>query len=79
MTVLAGCANPKNSIDIKDTGDIDQQSTPDLRVPAEWEPQEAIWMQWPGYWEKDYEITFVDSGKIEDLMYGNRFGRKTLR
>ena len=26
------------------------------RVPAEWEPQEAIWMQWPGYWEKDYEI-----------------------
>ena len=29
------------------------------RVPAEWEPQEAIWMQWPGYWEKDYEITFA--------------------
>jgi hypothetical protein len=23
------------------------------RVPAEWEPQEAIWMQWPGYLEKD--------------------------
>ncbi|MDB9976199.1 agmatine deiminase family protein, partial [Candidatus Thioglobus sp.] len=22
------------------------------RVPAEWETQEAIWMQWPGYWEK---------------------------
>ena len=33
------------------------------RVPAEFEPQEAIWMQWPGYWEKDYEITFAkDSG-----------------
>ena len=29
------------------------------RVPAEFEPQEAIWMQWPGYWEKDYEITFA--------------------
>ena len=29
------------------------------RVPAEWEPQEAIWMQWPGYWEKDYEMTFA--------------------
>ena len=29
------------------------------RVPAEWEPQEAIWMQWPGYWEKDYELTFA--------------------
>ena len=24
------------------------------RVPAEWEPQEAIWMQWPGFWEKSY-------------------------
>ena len=23
------------------------------RVPAEWEPQEATWMQWLGYWEKD--------------------------
>ena len=35
------------------------------RVPAEFEPQEAIWMQWPGYWEKDYEITFV---KIADII-----------
>ena len=35
------------------------------RVPAEWEPQEAIWMQWPGYWEKDYEITFA---KITEIV-----------
>ena len=35
------------------------------RVPAEWEPQEAIWMQWPGYWEKDYEITFA---KITEII-----------
>ena len=35
------------------------------RVPAEWEPQEAIWMQWPGYWEKDYEITFA---RIADII-----------
>ena len=35
------------------------------RVPAEWEPQEAIWMQWPGYWEKDYEVTFA---KIADII-----------
>ena len=34
------------------------------RVPAEWEPQEAIWMQWPGYWEKDYEITFAKIASI---------------
>ena len=35
------------------------------RVPAEWEPQEAIWMQWPGYWEKDYEMTFA---KITNII-----------
>ena len=35
------------------------------RVPAEWEPQEAIWMQWPGYWEKDYELTFA---KMADII-----------
>ena len=35
------------------------------RVPAEWEPQEAIWMQWPGLWEKDYEETFA---KIADII-----------
>ena len=29
------------------------------RVPAEWEPQEAIWLQWPGYWEKDFEQTIA--------------------
>ena len=34
------------------------------RVPAEWEPQEAIWMQWPGHWEKDYETTFAMMAKI---------------
>ncbi len=35
------------------------------RVPAEWEPQEAIWMQWPGYWEKNLEISFA---KIADII-----------
>ena len=35
------------------------------RVPAEWEPQEANWMQWPGYWEKDYEMTFA---KITNIV-----------
>lgn len=29
------------------------------RVPAEWEPQEAMWLQWPGRWEKVYEPAFV--------------------
>lgn len=26
-----------------------------LRVPAEWEPQDAIWIQWPQVWEETYE------------------------
>ena len=34
------------------------------RVPAEWENQEAIWMQWPGYWEKEYEPTFAKISTI---------------
>ena len=34
------------------------------RVPAEWETQEAIWMQWPGYWEKEYEPTFAKISAI---------------
>ena len=34
------------------------------RVPAEWEPQEAIWLQWPGRWEKDYEEAIA---KLSDL------------
>ncbi len=29
------------------------------RVPAEWEPQEAVWLQWPGPWEKSYEEAFA--------------------
>ena len=29
------------------------------RVPAEWEPQEAIWLQWPGPWEKSHETAFA--------------------
>ena len=29
------------------------------RVPAEWEPQEAIWLQWPGRWEKSHETAFA--------------------
>jgi len=32
---------------------------PVKRVPAEWEPQEAIWLQWPGNWEKSFETSFA--------------------
>ena len=29
------------------------------RVPAEFEPQEAIWLQWPGHYEKTYESAYA--------------------
>lgn len=29
------------------------------RVPAEWEPQEAVWLQWPQRWEQTYEPAFA--------------------
>lgn len=29
------------------------------RVPAEWEPQEAMWLQWPGPYEKTFETAFA--------------------
>lgn len=47
-----------------DTGPADDTSTtepgpPSKRVPAEWEPQEAIWLQWPQIWESTYEPAFA--------------------
>lgn len=35
------------------------------RVSAEWEPQAAIWLQWPGRWERMYEPAF---GKISAIV-----------
>ncbi len=29
------------------------------RVPAEWEPQAAVWLQWPQRWESSYEDAFA--------------------
>ena len=29
------------------------------RVPAEWEPQAGVWLQWPGPWERSYESAFA--------------------
>ena len=40
------------------------------RVPAEWELQEAIWLQWPGLWEKIYEKAFGKFGCVV-LQYEN--------
>ena len=35
------------------------EPSPDRRVPAEWEPQEAVWLQWPGRYELVYEPAFA--------------------
>ena len=43
ISVLVGCVIPR--------GDLMSTSSPALRVPAEWEPHAATWMQWPGRWE----------------------------
>ncbi len=34
------------------------------RVPAEWEPQEAIWLQWPGPYEKVFETAFAKMAAV---------------
>ena len=44
------------------TSDAGQTAT--KRVPAEWEPQEAIWLQWPGRWEKTYEKAFAKVSSV---------------
>jgi len=31
-----------------------------IRIPAEWEPHEATWMQWPGKYEKMYRDEFAE-------------------
>lgn len=41
------------------TGEAVAQSD-QIRVPAEWEPQEAVWMQWPSRLEAELRPTFAD-------------------
>jgi agmatine deiminase len=37
---------------------------PIRRVPAEFEPQAATWLQWPGRFEKDYEPAFAEISNV---------------
>ncbi len=34
------------------------------RVPAEWELQEALWLQWPGRFERDYEPAYAKISNV---------------
>ncbi len=55
------------------------------RIPAEWEPQEAIWLQWPGPWERAYEPAFAKFSTIIagyqklHILYGNNKIREKAR
>jgi agmatine deiminase len=52
VSVLVGCVIPRGTL----------MPTPNLalRVPAEWEPHAATWMQWPGQWEAEMRPAFAD-------------------
>ena len=39
-------------------------SQPLRRVPAEFEPQDSIWLQWPGRFEKTYEPAFAEIANV---------------
>lgn len=34
------------------------------RVPAEWEPQESVWLQWPGRYERVFQPAFAQMSTI---------------
>ena len=48
------------------TGGGDPDPDPDVvrRVPAEWEEQEAVWLQWPGPYEKTYEPAYAEMSTV---------------
>ena len=54
------------AINISAPAAAETQSPPaaDIRVPAEWEPQEAVWLQWPGRYEKSLEEGFAKMSAV---------------
>ncbi len=55
--VCSGCTEEIGDDDV--TGD-DDDATAQVRVPGEWEPHAATWMQWPGPWESNMRAAFAD-------------------
>ena len=67
LPILLACAAPTDTAtptdsapgaDTSISADTDTDTT-GLRVPAEWEPQAAVWFQWPQIWETTYEPAFA--------------------
>ena len=52
---LLACTNEKT----EPSENADDSAAPARRMPAEWEPQAAVWMQWPQRWEKSDEPDFA--------------------
>jgi len=40
------------------------ESASNKRVPAEWEPQQAVWLQWPGRYERVFQPAFAQMATI---------------
>jgi len=62
-TALVACAIIVLTMQAEATS-ITSEKSQSKRVPAEWEAQEAIWLQWPGRYEKSYEPAFAEISKI---------------
>lgn len=54
LLLLAACTANKDADDTPKNGESES-----LRVPAEWEPQQAVWLQWPRRYEQADEPDFA--------------------
>jgi|GEM_PF-169544 len=59
--------------------------TSTIRVLAEWEHQEAVWLQWPGRWENVYESSFAKMTNVIvqyeklHILYNNKRIKRQAR
>ena len=58
LSLLLACTGEKP--EIQDTADAWSPPLEGRWVPAEWDPQEAIWLQWPRSYERSYEPAFAE-------------------
>jgi len=49
---------------LMNAGTSEASSIEGKRVPAEWEPQEAVWLQWPGNFERVFQPAFAKMSAI---------------
>lgn len=73
--VTSGCLASRDSLETdagkgeevsaaSTTQAIEKRISVARRVPAEWEAQEAIWLQWPGRYEKEHEDSFAEMSMV---------------